>query len=94
MRILWKNPGESVILYLTGPADIFTAFFSDFMFLRAVMTRHENPQTFPGFQKKTKNPPLSRFNLGWSLKKIVVVACPWTKFLVVGFQQQKNRVRR
>ena len=61
------------------------------MFLRVVMARHDNPQTFPRIKKKTKNPTLSRVNL---LKKIVVVGCPWTKFLVVDFQQQETRVRR
>ncbi len=58
------------------------------------MTRHDTPQTFPGFKKKTKNLPLSRVNLDSPFKKIVVTVCPWTKFLVVVFQQQKTRACR
>ena len=54
------------------------------MFLRAVMTRHHNPQTFPGFQKKTKNPTLSRVNLGCPFKKIVVAALRTSFFLFLG----------
>jgi hypothetical protein len=50
-----ENPGEPAILYRAGPPDIFTAFFSDFLFSPAGMV-HQKIRGMSQDVKKNEKP--------------------------------------